>query len=419
MKKTTHKTTNYLILIVSFFTITLGIAQRDCSVLSTSLTPIENLGSGTYLGFQGGQYPSGSNVRPPLQLSRGLNQANAIVPLNAFGSVDLINGKIGMIGIGASNPRTEFTAFQNFCDTFQCLNNKLRIVNVCKGGTGIQKMNYDTAAYWIKANDTLIAHSLTSLQVQIVWIEQEHTGSTNTLFPSAPQQLITDYKKLLEVILIKYPNIKIAYINSRAYSGYADGSSGPGLAAPRDYYNSWAVKWLIENQINNVSGFDYTGINKNIPFIDWATNSWANGNIPKQDGLFWDCLNDFGPSDGLHLSALGEKKVGKRLFNYFSTDTTSKPWFIDGSCNATTTSIKSNNFNTTQICFYPNPASHFLNIKCEYDFEFIVYNNLGQKVKVGKHTGTNSSIEISDLIKGIYFIRVNNVSADKKKIIIN
>ena len=417
--KTKIKITKKNLLALAFFLSLNTFSQKNCTVLSGSFVPIENLGTGTYMTFQGGQYPLGSNVRPSIQLTRALNQVNTIVPLNTLGVADPVNGKIVMAGIGASNPRTEFTAFKQYCDTFQCLNKKLKVVNTCKGGTGIQDMANATDPCWNEAIDTLLYYSVTNLQVQIVWIEQEHTGNSNTSFPSAPQQLVNNYKTLLEVVLQKYPNVKIAYINSRAYSGYADNSIGFGLRAPRDYYNSWAVKWLIEKQINDQTGFEYTGVNKNIPFIDWATNSWANGDILKPDGFFWDCLNDFGSSDGLHLSAIGEKKVGKRLFNYFSTDTTGKPWFLDASCNATVTGIKSNNLNVGEVSFYPNPTSNVLNIKSEFTFDYVIYNNLGQGVKKGKHNGTNSSVDISDLEKGIYFIRAINESSTAKKILIN
>lgn len=400
------RATRNLALMVAFLVCISVRCQRDCSVLSSSLTPIEDLGSSTYLSYQGGQYPSGSNVRPQLQLTRGLIQSNAVLPLNTAGNVDLISGKIVMVGIGASNPRTEFTAFKQLCDTFQCLNNKLRIVNVCKGGTGIQKMNYDTAGYWNLATDTLSSYGLSNLQVQIVWIEQEHTGSTNTVFPTAPLQLVNEYRKLLEVILLKYPNVKIAYINSRAYAGYSDNSSGPGLSFPRDYYNSWAVKWIIENQITNVTGFDYTGTNPSIPFIDWATNSWANGNIPKLDGFFWDCLNDFGASDGLHLSTVGEMKIGKRLFNYFKTDTVSKIWFINQSCQNTATALQSITKERSRILLFPNPVHNKLNLAINGNFEYKICSSSGRLIRMGKCEEGNAVIDVSSLEKGVYMLRI-------------
>lgn len=394
-------------------------SQRDCSILSGSFVPLENLGTSTYMTYQGGQYPAGSNTRPTLQLTRALNQVNAIMPLNLSGAIDQTNGKIVMIGVGASNPRTEFTAFKELCDTFQCLNNKLKIVNVCKGGTGIQKMNYDTAAYWNLANDTLSSYGANNLQVQIVWIEQEHTGSTNMVFPSAPLQLVNEYKKLLQVVLIKYPNVKIAYINSRAYSGYADGSSGPGLSSPRDYYNSWAVKWVIENQITNATGFDYTGATPSIPFVDWATNSWANGNIPKLDGLFWDCVNDFGASDGLHLSTLGEKKVGQRLFNYFSIDTTSKVWFVDSSCKPTVTKVHPLNIKTKEALIFPNPTSDKLNISYEGSFSYEIYNGLGELIISGQHKDLKSMVDVNEFENGIYLLKTYGDLNLKKLVIVN
>ncbi|MBK7311025.1 MAG: T9SS type A sorting domain-containing protein [Sphingobacteriaceae bacterium] len=413
------KTTKNLLLIAAFLISISANSQRDCSTLSGSCVPIENLGTSTYMTYQGGQYPGGSNTRPALQLTRALNQVNAIMPLNSSGAIDQTNGKIVMIGIGASNPRTEFTAFKQYCDTFQCLNSKLKIINTCKGGTGIQKMVDPNDTCWEQAIDTLLSHSVTNLQVQVAWIEQEHTGNNNTSFPGAPQQLVTNFKDLLEVVLQKYPNIKIAYINSRAYSGYADNSTGPGLWAPRDYYNSWAVKWVIENQITNATGFDYTGSNPSIPFVDWATNSWANGNIPKLDGFFWDCVNDFGPGDGLHLSTLGEKKVGQRLFNYFSKDTTAKVWFVDASCKPTITKVDPIDNRTNKVQIFPNPASDKLNITCAGSFSYEIYNSLGELITGGQHKEVTSVINVSEFEKGIYLLKTKGDLNLNKLIIVN
>ena len=59
---------------------------RDCSQTSVGLIPLNDLGSGTYQGQQGGLYPGGSNNRPMSHDVAGLGVTSQIQPLNAAGS---------------------------------------------------------------------------------------------------------------------------------------------------------------------------------------------------------------------------------------------------------------------------------------------------------------------------------------------
>jgi hypothetical protein len=47
---------------------------------------------------------------------------------------------------------------------------------------------------------------------------------------------------------------------------------------------------------------------------------------PRRDGLIWE-RSDFEP-DGVHPSAQGALKVGTRLFQFFESDSSAKPWFF-------------------------------------------------------------------------------------------
>jgi hypothetical protein len=65
-----------------------------------------------------------------------------------------------------------------------------------------------------------------------------------------------------------------------------------------------------------------------------------------------------------------------------------------------------------KIGIYPNPASNVLNISgISSDIDFEIYNSAGQKLQKGKTK--NKTLNISGLIKGIYFIRLNENSKFK------
>ena len=69
-------------------------AQPDCSQTSTGHIPINDLGTGTYLGMTGGLYANGSNFRPPAHQAAGLAFAAQVQPLDASGMPDPVNGKV-------------------------------------------------------------------------------------------------------------------------------------------------------------------------------------------------------------------------------------------------------------------------------------------------------------------------------------
>src|SRR5215212_7879278 len=73
--------------------------------------PINDLGTGTYMGFTGGLYPGGVN-QPSGQYQKDLkNFARNIKPLNGTGVVDsTAKGKIGFISLGGSTCGDLFVA---------------------------------------------------------------------------------------------------------------------------------------------------------------------------------------------------------------------------------------------------------------------------------------------------------------------
>jgi trimeric autotransporter adhesin len=62
------------------------------------------------------------------------------------------------------------------------------------------------------------------------------------------------------------------------------------------------------------------------------------------------------------------------------------------------------------ITVYPNPATNILHLEMNLtdDNFFEMYNSSGQKVKSDKIKNVNKEIDISDLIKGVYFMRIVN-----------
>jgi len=340
-----------LLLLLFSYSISL-FAQKNCAVKPSDLIPLPDLQGKTYRGFAGGLYSNGGNQRPAAHLAEINEQVAKIKPLNTQGQSDP-KGKVVMIGVGASNPRTEFENFKLRCAASSNLNPQLVLVNTCVGGQGVQKMNTPEDNYWQNAASALKSNGLNDQQVQLAWVETDNTQTGDTLFPRAPQQLMEDYRLLLEVLHDKYPNLKVVYFSARAYAGYATpvpGGVGKGLLFPRDYLSGWAIKWLIENAAAQKPGFVTKGTQANIPYVTWGSYHWSNASQPRSDGFALDCSTDVG-EDGLHLTRLGEEKIGQLMFDYFQQDPTARTWLLQ----STTTATQHEAEILPAIQVYPNP----------------------------------------------------------------
>ena len=124
----------------------------------------------------------------------------------------------------------------------------------------------------------------------------------------------------MEILRTKFPQLKIVYISSRTYGGYSESALSP---EPIAYESAFAVKWLIEEQINNSSR------DKSLPWLSWGPYLWADGLTPRSDGLIWE-RSDF-ELDGAHTSAQGALKVATKLYEFLESDSSAQSWFFSQS----------------------------------------------------------------------------------------
>ena len=398
----------YAIFSLTFIlSISVPLFSQNCLNDSTGLIPITDLGSGFYQGYQGGRY-FGSNAKPSQHIAHLDNAIANIAPLNTSGDADVNNGQVVLLSIGASNPKTEFESFQNMADTFSLINPFLTLVNGCQGGKSLQKIIDPDDNYWKYVNNQLTAAGVNRLQVQLIWLEEENTQSNNYDFPAAPKELMTQFKALFKILLQYYPNLQICYLNGRGYAGYVDDSSsaGNGLRYPRDYFHGWAMKWLIEDQMMGDTTLSFTSPNRKAPLLDWSSYLWADGNNPRNDGLYWECPTDVKPGDGLHWSPMGNDKAGRAIFERFYTDEEARKWFLKNSPTSVFDESKNVDFE-----IYPNPSNDFFLVQSNHDniFDIYIFTTLGKLVKLEK-SRTNEFIVKHNLPQGLYFLIIKTKS---------
>ncbi len=296
------------------------VSAADCTRTSMSLVPLNDLGTGTYSGAQGGLYPNGSNVRSSAHESAGIEQSLSVRPLDAAGQPSP-TGKIVLLSIGMSNSTQEFSAFKQIADVDPRKNPQMVIVDGAQGGNGADFWTDPNAPTWGVVADRLAASGVTEQQIQTLWIKQQFNSDAIPNFPADAERLRDALRQIVLNAKAKYPNLRLIYLTSRSYGGYNGDYRGTGA-----YRSGFAVKWLIEDQINGDPRLAYTGSNPPAAWLSWGPYIYADGMNPRSDGLTYAC-SDF-VSDGTHPSTAGRGKIAGLLMDFFKSDSTARLWFL-------------------------------------------------------------------------------------------
>jgi|HubBroStandDraft_1064217.scaffolds.fasta_scaffold00001_152 hypothetical protein len=288
----------------------------DVAGTNNPLTALTDLATGTYLGYEGGLYPNGSNTPPPPQLATAVSYAQNIASSP---------GPYALMSVGVSITRTMWDEFGPMEAADPAKNSNLVLVNAAIDGTNSPDWTSSTSGTWLTITNYYLPYqNLTANQVVAAWIMMPHSDPTGT-YPADMQNQENDLISILQNLHTYFPNLQLAYVSSLHYGGYGPTNSYPEPAA---YEFGLAVQNVIADQINGNPALNNNPANGPVmaPLLLWGPYTWANGLLGRSDGLTWDC-QDYG-SDGLHSSATGRNKEAGLLTTFFKSDPTATPWFL-------------------------------------------------------------------------------------------
>lgn len=342
--------------------------------------PLNEPGGPPYLGvFERGLYPGG-NTMPAAHRARGIEIASQLQPLDVAGNPDA-NGKIVMLSIGMSNTQEEFCVpyaetpprldpadpTRVVCDPWTFMG-RSRNVSEPLNRTTLMIVNGaypgEDAPAWVSTTsgstfnvvpanpDFSIAYgnynrirdhvlprytpAVSEAQIQVVWIKLATGGATVSL-PDAnadAYNLESSLGRVLRTAKSRYPNLKLAFLTSRMYGGYGQGTFSS--VEPYSYEGGFSVKWLIEAQIEQMASAgtlvdpvagDLNYDSGVAPWVSWGPYLWADGATSRAvDGLSW-APEEITP-DGTHPTVWGQSKVGLLLMQFFQTSPFTSCWFM-------------------------------------------------------------------------------------------
>jgi hypothetical protein len=362
---------SHLVLLIGAFTLPIAVTM---SAQLFTATPLNDLGKGTYESFQGGLYENGSNQVPAAHNADGLTFMSQVQPLDASGNPSS-NGKVILSSLGMSNAQIEFSSFEAIANDSDAVNHTTLLL--WSGAASGQD-----ACYWFPAfgapacsptteneydriSDGLTDTGFSNLQVQAIWIDNANgrvhsenrgcqpqgtlcialcdpqiKGCVNSDQKTNPLNEEEEFGETLRAAKTRFPDLKLAFFSSRVFGGYALSASDDADPEPFAYQTGFGIKWLIQAQINQIS----TGVVDPVagdlsygsaPWVAWGPYFWADGPIPRSDGLVW-CNGQAGPPcngeidfspPGLHLNTTGGNKAGNLLLDFFTTSPYTTPWF--------------------------------------------------------------------------------------------
>jgi len=319
----------------------------------TGLVPLTDMGAGTYLGFSGGLYENGANEPPADHATAGAAQTALVQPLDAAGAPSA-SGKVVLVSVGMSNTTQEFCSQSSAppCDAVTFMgqaapdarvdHDALVIVNGAAGGQAALTWDSPADANYDRVRDTrLTPAGVTEQQVQAVWVKVANPGPTASLpAPNADAYALeTSMGNIVRALKVRYPNVRLVFLSTRTYGGYATTTLNP---EPYAYESGFAVKWLVQAQVDQMRNGGGVvdpragdlNYNAGAPWIAWGPYLWADGLSPRSDGLTYR-QSDFGP-DGTHPSMSGRLTVGTLLLTFFFCSPYTTPWSTSGAPGADT-----------------------------------------------------------------------------------
>ncbi|CAN5480160.1 hypothetical protein BH10BAC2_BH10BAC2_22980 [soil metagenome] len=300
-------------------------SNDDLAFTDTLRIPINDLGAGTFLGRTGGLYPGGVNMPFGAYATDLIKFARSIKPRDAAGVVTS-SGVVGFIAIGGSTAGKMMTALTNKTIGNPLTNASLKMANATNGehSSSANSLINPNDSIWIIIKDKLNRNDLAYTQVQVIYLETDDSTQTGG-FPDRPLKLKQDYLEVMHIFKSKFPNIRLVYLLGRTTTFLNPDKLTIHNVEPSPYYNGWACKWLIEDQMNGVPGTRYKGVNAEMPLITWGWYEWAYGTSqPRQDGFTWE---ESDTVDGLHGTPAGEDTLSNYFQNFLLTDPYAKVWY--------------------------------------------------------------------------------------------
>ena len=268
------KVTKFSVLLTILLCATANAA--DCSITSTGNIPL---------------YPSIFVPRTAEEQSAALAAVNSIPA-----------GRSVTLSIGMSNAKGIWDTFVKDAEADALKNSEVVVLNGAHAGGATQGwIDTSSTKTWGELEEDFANAGVTRQDITVIWF-MNHNAVGHTTVEEYSTTLEGDAREVLDLFAVEFPNLKIVWLQPMIYAGYSTASGGQ---EPHAYENALVDQRLMVDQ----SWPFFVGIG---PYL------WADGLIPRDDGLIWEC-SDF-KDDGNHPDKGAKNKHSEYLLQFFHED---------------------------------------------------------------------------------------------------
>ncbi|MFC2101195.1 T9SS type A sorting domain-containing protein, partial [Bacteroidota bacterium] len=182
--------------------------------------------------------------------------------------------------------------------------------------------------------------------------------------------------------------------NGILYGVFTGISNSSGLYRSFDYGHTWNMEIFVDNM--NTVGFDVVG--NLFTGFHGAIAPCQGVAIYDTSANYFTFLNTGLPNKNIHKFKVNPVMSSITIFACTDTGVYYSNNYI--------TSVNNNSFTSNSVHIYPNPANEILEIKSFKDASVEIINTNGQIIEELTSTKPNTTINVSKLSSGIYFIKV-------------
>jgi len=146
------------------------------------------------------------------------------------------------MSVGMSNAIQAFLAFMKAAEGDPEINPRVVLVNAAQGSmtadlVGDVEGGYflpdgTKLKYWPRVDFILDHFGVTRAQVQVAWIKEADRGPDQG-FPGYARVLEGELANIVRILHDRFPNLKLVYLSSRTYAGWAKIRLNPSLMPTR------------------------------------------------------------------------------------------------------------------------------------------------------------------------------------------
>ena len=255
-----------------------------------------------------------------------MRESAQIRPLDREGRA-AADGKIGVLSVGMSNTTQEFSRFMQEAARDPQKPPRVFFVDGAQGGQTGARWADAGAPLWTQVDERLARAGVSAAQIQVAWMKQAEAGPARLGdFPKHTDVLRENLVTVLGHLKKRFPNLRLVYLSSRIYAGYATTAPQPGALRLRIRLRGAPADSRADR---GTRGPELRSRRRHREIAAAPLGAVSLGRRHRCEHAGRADLRAGRLRARWHASRdTGRAKVARLLLDFLKTDVTAQPWFV-------------------------------------------------------------------------------------------